>query len=250
MSAHWPPHRSMRCCICGRGWAITRAPAISSAPPSASSPSTAGNFPPRARRWRSCRASAAPRPRPSWRCRSGQREAILDGNVRRVLSRVFGIDGAPAAPATLRTLWACAEAATPADAGRHLHPGHHGFRRDALYATRAAVHALSTAVRLRRLRHRARAGTAGPTPASRAAHARGDHAAGDARRWRCAAAEEAASGHLGRAVGAAGLRESGGGRAVLRLATAACAARSGRAAGAQARLHALRSGDHPDQGPM
>src|ERR1700722_20329256 len=44
----------------------------------------------------------------------GQRETILDGNVRRVLSRVFGIDGAPAAPETLRTLWACAEAATPA----------------------------------------------------------------------------------------------------------------------------------------
>jgi A/G-specific adenine glycosylase len=44
----------------------------------------------------------------------GQREAILDGNVRRVLSRVYGIDGAPGAPATLRTLWACAEAATPA----------------------------------------------------------------------------------------------------------------------------------------
>ena len=43
----------------------------------------------------------------------GRREAILDGNVRRVLSRVFGIDGAPAAPATLRQLWACAEAATP-----------------------------------------------------------------------------------------------------------------------------------------
>jgi A/G-specific adenine glycosylase len=43
----------------------------------------------------------------------GQREAILDGNVRRVLSRVFGIDGAPAAPETLRTLWACAESATP-----------------------------------------------------------------------------------------------------------------------------------------
>ncbi len=43
----------------------------------------------------------------------GQREAILDGNVRRVLSRVYGIDGAPVAPETLRTLWACAENATP-----------------------------------------------------------------------------------------------------------------------------------------
>jgi A/G-specific adenine glycosylase len=44
---------------------------------------------------------------------SGQREAILDGNVRRVLSRVFAIDGPPAAPATLRELWARAEACTP-----------------------------------------------------------------------------------------------------------------------------------------
>jgi A/G-specific adenine glycosylase len=43
----------------------------------------------------------------------GQRQAILDGNVRRVLSRVFGIDGPPAAPATLRALWARAEACTP-----------------------------------------------------------------------------------------------------------------------------------------
>ncbi len=44
----------------------------------------------------------------------GQPEAILDGNVRRVLSRLFGIDGAPAAPSTLRALWAQAEACTPA----------------------------------------------------------------------------------------------------------------------------------------
>jgi len=43
----------------------------------------------------------------------GQREAILDGNVRRVLSRYFGIEGAPNAPATLRSLWARAEACTP-----------------------------------------------------------------------------------------------------------------------------------------
>ena len=43
----------------------------------------------------------------------GQREAILDGNVRRVLSRVFGIDGVPNAPATLRTLWGRAEECMP-----------------------------------------------------------------------------------------------------------------------------------------
>lgn len=43
----------------------------------------------------------------------GQRAAILDGNVRRVLSRLFGIDGPPSAPATLRQLWSLAEANTP-----------------------------------------------------------------------------------------------------------------------------------------
>jgi len=43
----------------------------------------------------------------------GQHETILDGNVRRVLARVFGIDGPPAAAATLRALWARAEECTP-----------------------------------------------------------------------------------------------------------------------------------------
>jgi A/G-specific adenine glycosylase len=45
---------------------------------------------------------------------TGTREAILDGNVRRVLSRLFGVDGPPSAPATLRVLWSHAEACTPA----------------------------------------------------------------------------------------------------------------------------------------
>jgi A/G-specific adenine glycosylase len=45
-----------------------------------------------------------------------QREAILDGNVKRVLARYFGIDGSPAAPQTLRTLWARAEQSTPLEA--------------------------------------------------------------------------------------------------------------------------------------
>jgi A/G-specific adenine glycosylase len=43
-----------------------------------------------------------------------RRAAILDGNVRRVLSRYFGIAGAPEEPATLAQLWALAERCTPA----------------------------------------------------------------------------------------------------------------------------------------
>ena len=44
----------------------------------------------------------------------GRREAILDGNVKRVLARYFGIDGAPGQSATERELWHRAEQCTPA----------------------------------------------------------------------------------------------------------------------------------------
>ena len=43
----------------------------------------------------------------------GERHAILDGNVKRVLSRVFAIAGDPLAPATLKVLWDRAAACTP-----------------------------------------------------------------------------------------------------------------------------------------
>lgn len=44
----------------------------------------------------------------------GQRAAILDGNVKRVFCRVFAIDGHPTETATLKRLWAHAEAELPA----------------------------------------------------------------------------------------------------------------------------------------
>lgn len=50
---------------------------------------------------------------------TGQRHAILDGNVRRVLSRLFGVASAPEDPATQRRLWQLAEAATPAQRTAH-----------------------------------------------------------------------------------------------------------------------------------
>lgn len=46
---------------------------------------------------------------------AGERAAILDGNVRRVLSRHFAIEGPPAASATLARLWALAESLLPPD---------------------------------------------------------------------------------------------------------------------------------------
>lgn len=43
----------------------------------------------------------------------GQRHPILDGNVKRVLARVFGIAGDPSSAAVIAALWAQSEACTP-----------------------------------------------------------------------------------------------------------------------------------------
>jgi A/G-specific adenine glycosylase len=43
----------------------------------------------------------------------GQRHPILDGNARRVLARVFGIDGDPGSSSVNAALWAQADACTP-----------------------------------------------------------------------------------------------------------------------------------------
>ena len=43
----------------------------------------------------------------------GDAHAILDGNVKRVLARVFGVDGWPGTPAVEKRLWALAEALVP-----------------------------------------------------------------------------------------------------------------------------------------
>ena len=45
----------------------------------------------------------------------GRREAILDGNVKRVFCRHFGIEGFPGAPAVERRLWTIAQAVLPDD---------------------------------------------------------------------------------------------------------------------------------------
>ena len=45
----------------------------------------------------------------------GQRHPILDGNVKRVLARVFGIAGDPGSSAVVAQLWAQSEACTPVE---------------------------------------------------------------------------------------------------------------------------------------
>jgi len=43
----------------------------------------------------------------------GQRQPILDGNVKRVLARVFGIAGDPGSPSVVAALWAQSDLCTP-----------------------------------------------------------------------------------------------------------------------------------------
>ena len=56
----------------------------------------------------------------------GCRAAILDGNVKRVLARVFAIEGVPSNNATVRRMWALAEALLPArGAGQAMEQEHY-----------------------------------------------------------------------------------------------------------------------------
>jgi A/G-specific adenine glycosylase len=49
----------------------------------------------------------------------GERHPILDGNAKRVLARVFGIEGDPSSVRVLKRLWSAAESCTPHDRAAH-----------------------------------------------------------------------------------------------------------------------------------
>ena len=159
------------------------------------------------KRSRRCRASAARPPPQSAAIAYGRRAAILDGNVRRVLARYFGIEGPRGARATELELWQRAEACTPASARRHLHSGDHGFGGDPVHTPPAAVHVLPVEPRLRRASHRPRAGAARGARARRATAALGRDADRRARRRQRAAPAPRGAGRVGRALDAARVRK-------------------------------------------
>ena len=69
----------------------------------------------------------------------GQRAAILDTNVARVLFRVFVGGGDPKSHAMRRHLWDGVARAAAAQAGLRLQPGADGLRRDGLHGAEAEV---------------------------------------------------------------------------------------------------------------
>ena len=75
----------------------------------------------------------------------GQRAAILDTNVARVLFRVFVASGDPKAHAMKRQLWGLSEALRAVQARLRLQPGADGPRRHGLRAAQAEVRRLPDA---------------------------------------------------------------------------------------------------------
>mgnify|MGYP005859174407 CR=1 FL=1 len=90
----------------GPGWATTPAPATCTAPPGSSRIATGGRCRPSSRHFRPFLAILS--------LALGQRHPILDGNVKRVLARRFGIAGWPGKASVLAELWRLAEEHTPA----------------------------------------------------------------------------------------------------------------------------------------
>ena len=72
-----------------------------------------------------------------------QRHPILDGNVKRVLARYFGIDGFPGEREVEQTALGAGRGMHAGRTSRALHPGHHGSRRDSVRAFAPAMRRVS-----------------------------------------------------------------------------------------------------------
>lgn len=112
MSAPWREPAKRKCCNNGAAWATTHARATCTDAPEVVA-RFAGRFPSQPDALAGLpgigRSSAAAIAVFSY----GVRAAILDGNVRRVLCRHFGMEGDPSRAATQRELWAIAERELP-----------------------------------------------------------------------------------------------------------------------------------------
>ena len=140
--ARSPPPSSARCSPPGAASATTAARATCIAARRSSSPSMAAQFPPTSAALaqlpgigRSTAAAIAAF------C-FGERVAILDGNVKRVLARLLAFEGDLAEAGAERALWSAASALLPERDIDLVHAGPDGPRRDRLPGALAALPAL------------------------------------------------------------------------------------------------------------
>ena len=155
----------------------------------------------------------------------GERAAILDGNVRRVLARHCGIEGYPGSPKIEREFWQCAESLLPGQRDRGLHAGPDGFGCNGLHAQPSELRRMSrSTTRVSRAASR-RSTSCRPRALSRERPVRAQTVLADAGCERRRAAGTApAFGNLGRPVEPAGVRSS---KPVMMSLVAAVGARFG-----------------------
>jgi A/G-specific adenine glycosylase len=180
---------------------------------------------------------------------NGTRAAILDGNVKRVFARVFGVEGYPGEKRIEDALWRRAEALLPGRGHRVVYAGPDGPGRDAVHALETRLPALPAAGALRGLRHRPHRGTAGAQTEEDDAGKARRHAGRDAR-WPGAARAAAGERDLGRLLSLPEVDGHVGIETRIAMASIALAARlprfgrgrgSAGAAAAGARVHALQA---------
>ena len=111
--ALWRLHRWMKCCTCGRDLAITRGRGTCTAPRSRIRDEYAGEFPRGFAQVEALPGIGRSTAGAILALSHGERFAILDGNVRRVLARYFGVAVPQRERATLKRLWAAAGRCTP-----------------------------------------------------------------------------------------------------------------------------------------
>ncbi len=136
----------------------------------------------------------------------GKRFPILDGNVKRVLSRFFGVQGDLAERANMDRLWELAEQCTPQSASRCLHAGDHGSGRDDLRKAQATLRLLPALGALLCPIHRAAARDTRPSTCARTPHSSRIHAGRNETGWQHSSAAPPRKRRLGRPVVPAGVR--------------------------------------------
>ncbi len=113
LSKHWRQLPSTTCSRHGKGWAITPAPAICTAPPASWSRTWGSHLPQSPEQLRRLPGVGRYTAAAVASIAFGQDAAALDANLRRVVCRLYGIDQDPGRPATQRRLEELALAMMP-----------------------------------------------------------------------------------------------------------------------------------------
>ncbi len=174
---------------------------------------------------------------------AGERAVIMDGNVRRVLARVYSVAGVTTRSTVARRLWQLADECTPQREVAAYTQAIMDLGATVCVRRRPLCAALSPRAAVQCAPHRAPARNTGAQAARGAPHPRRGHAACAAAGWQRVAGATRGAGRLGRAVGAAAVSQCRCGATVRGHTIGGCGSGTGVANRITARFHSLRVGD-------